>query len=152
MYTHEALFHDQLRAYLNSSAVSDSADYYAQETGTPQRNTDGTISVFYTVTSNDSAVTQHQTRDVALHVQCILKHNYDSVLDSAARNIASNTATTALSTYHQPTAACTDLRLHLIDLSTQTIMCRVAAPMYDTNKSITPEKLARDIQHAFTQR
>lgn len=139
MYTHEALFHDQLRTCLNNTASDNSTGYYAQETGTPQRNTDGTISVFYTVTCNNSAVDNNHVRDLALHAQCILKHDYV-------------TANTASAIYDQPTATCTELRLHLIDLDTQTIMCRMPAPAYDKDKPITPEELAHDIQHAFTRR
>ena len=157
MYTHEALFYDQLRACLNNSTVLDnstgpnSTEYCAEETGTPQRNSDGTISVFYTVTRHEYPINSNRVCNLALHVQCILKHdpsnhttfNTDNYVDS----------TTAAAIYNdQLTATYADLRLHLIDLSTQSIMCRVPPPAYGPNKSVTPEELARDIQRAFRRR
>ena len=152
MYTHEALFYDQLRACLNNSTVLDnSTEYYAEETGTPQRNSDGTISVFYTVTRHEYPINSNRVCNLALHVQCILKHdpsnhttfNTDNYIDS----------TTAAAIYNdQLTATYADLRLHLIDLSTQSIICRVPPPAYGPNKSVTPEELARDIQRAFIRR
>ena len=149
MYTHEALFHDQLRACLNNSTApnSNNTEYYAEETGTPQRNSDGTISVFYTVTRHDYPVNSNRMRDLALHVQCILRHDRSNNAD----NYVDTTSAAAI--YNdQPTATCADLRLHLVDLATQSIMCRVPAPEYGANKPVTPEELARDIKRAFTQR
>ena len=80
MYTHEALFHDQLRACLNNSTAQNNntapnnTEYYAEETGTPQRNSDGTISVFYTVTRHDYPVNSNRVRDLALHVPVSYTH------------------------------------------------------------------------------
>ena len=141
MYTHETLFHDQLRACLNNTALNnsdnttpDNTGYYAEETSAPQRNSDGSISIFYTVTRCDYPV-DNRSRDLALHAQCVLKHS-----DSAAANSAKVTAT------------CTHLRLNIIDLSTQSIVCAVSTPSYNRNKTVTPKELARDIQHAFSRR
>lgn len=146
MYAHEALFHDQLRACLNNPTL-DNAEYHAEETGTPQRNSDGTISVFYTVTHYEYPVNSNRVRDLALHVQCILKHDYSNNTDNYVDN------NTAAAIYNdQLTATCADLRLYLIDLATQSIMCRMPAPTYDTDKLVTPEELARDIKRAFTRR
>ena len=138
MYTHETLFRDQLRTCLNSTTlnhndntVPDNTEYYAEETSAPQRNSDGSISIFYTVTRCDYPV-DNRSRDLALHAQCVLKH-------SDAANSAKVTAT------------CTHLRLNLIDLSTQSIVCSVQAPSYSRNKTVTPKELARDIQHAFSR-
>ena len=139
MYTHETLFHDQLRACLNNTALSRSdnttpnnAEYYAEETSAPQRNSDGSISIFYTVTRCDYPV-DNRSRNLALHAQCVLKH-------SDAANSAEVTAT------------CTHLRLNIIDLSTQSIVCAISTPSYSRNKTVTPKELARDIQHAFSRR
>ena len=139
MYTQETLFHDQLRACLNNTALShndntapDNAGYYAEETSAPQRNSDGSISIFYTVTRCDYPV-DSRSRDLALHAQCVLKH-------SDAANSAEATAT------------CTHLRLNIIDLSTQSIVCAISTPSYSRNKTVTPKELARDIQHAFSRR
>lgn len=152
MYTHEALFYDQLRACLNNSTVLDnSTEYYAEETGTPQRNSDGTISVFYTVTRHEYPINSNRVCNLALHVQCILKHDPSNHTTFNTDNyIDSNTAAAIYN--DQLTATYADLRLHLIDLSTQSIMCRVPPPAYGPNKSVTPEELARDIQRAFTRR
>ena len=131
MYTHETLFHDQLRACLNNTAP-DNTEYYAEETSAPQRNSDGSISIFYTVTRCDYPV-DNRSRNLALHAQCVLKH-------SDATNSAKVTAT------------CTHLRLNIIDLSTQSIVCAISTPSYSRNKTVTPQELARDIQHAFSRR
>ena len=146
MYTHETLFRDQLRTCLNSTTlnhndntVPDNAGYYAEETSTPQRNSDGSISIFYTVTRCDYPV-DNRARDLALHAQCVLKHNY---------TVATDTAPTPSP---KVTATCTHLRLNIIDLSTQSIVCSVQAPSYSRNKTVTPKELARDIQHAFSRR
>ena len=139
MYTQETLFHDQLRACLNNTALShndntapDNAGYYAEETSAPQRNSDGSISIFYTVTRCDYPL-DNRSRDLALHAQCVLKH-------SDFANSAEITAT------------CTHLRLNIIDLYTQSIVCSVSTPSYSRNKTVTPQELARDIQHAFSRR
>ena len=139
MYTQETLFHDQLRACLNNTALNnrdntapDNTEYYAEETSAPQRNSDGSISIFYTVTRCDYPV-DNRSRDLALHAQCVLKH--------------SDTANSA-----EITATCTHLRLNIIDLSTQSIVCSVSTPSYSRNKTVTPQELARDIQHAFSRR
>ena len=139
MYTQETLFHDQLRACLNNTALNNrdnttpnNTGYYAEETSAPQRNSDGSISIFYTVTRCDYPV-DNRSRDLALHAQCVLKH-------SDAANSAEITAT------------CTHLRLNIIDLSTQSIVCSVSTPSYGRNKTVTPQELARDIQHAFSRR
>ena len=151
MYTQETLFHDQLRACLNNTALDhttlnysdnttpDNAGYYAEETSTPQRNSDGSISIFYTVTRCDYPA-DNRARDLALHAQCVLKHDY-----------ATDTATTPPPA-PIATATCTHLRLNLIDLSTQSIVCAVPTPSYSRNKTVTPQELARDIQHAFSRR
>lgn len=139
MYTQETLFHDQLRACLNNTALNhrdnttpNNTGYYAEETSAPQRNSDGSISIFYTVTRCDYPV-DNRSRDLALHAQCVLKH-------SDAANSAKVTAT------------CTHLRLNIIDLSTQSIVCSIPTPSYSRNKTVTPKELARDIQHAFSRR
>ena len=144
MYTQETLFHDQLRACLNNTALDhttlnhsdnttpDNTGYYAEETSAPQRNSDGSISIFYTVTRCDYSV-DNRSRNLALHAQCVLKH-------SDATNSAEATAT------------CTHLRLNIIDLSTQSIVCAISTPSYSRNKKVTPQELARDIQHAFSRR
>lgn len=161
MYAHETLFHDQLRACLNNSTApnntgpNNNTEYYAEETGTPQRNSDGTISVFYTVTPHEYPINSNRVCNLALHVQCILKHDPSN---HTTFNTTDNTdnyidSTTAAAIYNdQLTATYADLRLHLIDLSTQSIICRVPPPAYGPNKSVTPEELARDIQRAFTRR
>ena len=139
MYTQETLFRDQLRACLNNTALShndstapDNTGYYAEETSTPQRNSDGSMSIFYTVTRYDYPV-DSRSRDLALHAQCVLKHS-----DAASSS--------------EITATCTHLRLNIIDLSTQSIVCSVSTPSYSRNKTVTPQELARDIQHAFSRR
>ena len=139
MYTQETLFHDQLRACLNNTALShndntapDNTEYYAEETSAPQRNSDGSISIFYTVTRCDYPV-DNRSGDLALHAQCVLKHS-----DAANRA--------------EVTATCTHLRLNIINLSTQSIVCSISTPSYSRNKTVTPKELARDIQHAFSRR
>ena len=139
MYTQETLFHDQLRACLNNTALNssdnttpDNTGYYAEETSAPQRNSDGSISIFYTVTRCDYPV-DNRSRDLALHAQCVLKHS-----DAASSS--------------EITATCTHLRLNIIDLSTQSIVCAISTPSYSRNKTVTPKELARDIQHAFSRR
>ena len=148
MYTQETLFHDQLRACLNNTALNhsdstapDNTGYYAEETSAPQRNSDGSISIFYTVTRCDYPV-DNRSRDLALHAQCVLKHNYTTATDTATTPPPAPIAT----------ATCTHLRLNLIDLSTQSIVCSIQTPSYGRNKTVTPQELARDIQHAFSRR